>query len=68
MRDNVIQRLENLTGLDVTEVDITVKDHYFPSNRDKKDAHGRSRGRLELTGCQEPAARPSAASDSRGYA
>jgi uncharacterized alkaline shock family protein YloU len=39
MPDNVIQRVENLTGLDVTEV-ITVKDVYFPSKRDKKDAHG----------------------------
>ncbi len=68
MRDNMIQRVENLTGLDVTEVDITVKDHFFPSNRDKKDAHGSYRGRLELTGCQKPAARPSAASDSRGCA
>ncbi len=30
MRDNVIQRVENLTGLEVTEVNITVKDVFFP--------------------------------------
>jgi uncharacterized alkaline shock family protein YloU len=29
MRDNVIQHVENLTGLDVTEVNITVKDVFF---------------------------------------
>jgi hypothetical protein len=52
----------------VTEVNITVKDIFFPSSMDKKDAHGSYRGRLELTGCQKPAARPSAASDSRGCA
>jgi uncharacterized alkaline shock family protein YloU len=40
MHDNVIQRVENLTGLDVTKVNITVKDVFFPSKRDKKDAHG----------------------------
>jgi hypothetical protein len=68
MRYNVTSHVENLTGLDVTEINITVKDVFFPSSMDKKDAHGSYRGRLELTGCQEPAARPSAASDSRGYA
>src|ERR687894_56869 len=68
MRYNVTPRVRNLTGLDVTEVNNSVKDVFFPSSRDKKDAHGRSRGRLELTACQEPAARPSAASDSRGCA
>ncbi len=31
MRDNVIQRVENLTGLQVTEVNITVKDVFFPN-------------------------------------
>ena len=30
IRDNVIQRVENLTGLQVTEVNITVKDVFFP--------------------------------------
>jgi hypothetical protein len=52
----------------VTEVNISVKDDFFPSSKDKKDAHGSYRGRLELTGCQESSARPLAASDSRGCA
>ncbi|MCA1719484.1 MAG: Asp23/Gls24 family envelope stress response protein [Actinobacteria bacterium] len=30
MRDNVLRRVENLTGLEVTEVNITVKDIFFP--------------------------------------
>ena len=30
MRDNVIRRVERLTGLEVTEVNITVKDVFFP--------------------------------------
>lgn len=30
MRENVIRRIENLTGLEVTEVNITVKDVFFP--------------------------------------
>lgn len=30
MRDTVVQRVENLTGLEVTEVNITVKDVFFP--------------------------------------
>jgi uncharacterized alkaline shock family protein YloU len=30
MKDNVIQRVERLTGLEVTEVNITVKDVFFP--------------------------------------
>ena len=30
MRDNVIRRVERLTGLEVTEVNITVKDIFFP--------------------------------------
>ena len=30
IRDNVIQRVENLTSLQVTEVNITVKDVFFP--------------------------------------
>jgi uncharacterized alkaline shock family protein YloU len=29
MCDNVMLRVENLTGLDVTEVNITVKDAFF---------------------------------------
>ncbi len=29
MRDNVIRRVENLTGLEVTGVNITVKDVFF---------------------------------------
>ena len=31
--DNVIQRVENLTGLDVTEVNITAKDVFFPEQQ-----------------------------------
>ena len=30
MRDNVIQRIERLTGLEVIEVNITVEDVFFP--------------------------------------
>lgn len=33
MRDNVIQRVEGLTDLDVTEVNITVKDVFFPEQQ-----------------------------------
>ena len=33
MRDNVIQRVERLTGLKVTEVNITVKDVFFPQQQ-----------------------------------
>ncbi|CAN5186709.1 Asp23/Gls24 family envelope stress response protein [soil metagenome] len=33
MRDNVIQHVENLTGLQVTEVNITVKDVFFPQQQ-----------------------------------
>ena len=33
MHDNVIQRVENLTGLDVTEVNITAKDVFFPEQQ-----------------------------------
>jgi uncharacterized alkaline shock family protein YloU len=33
MRDNVIQRVENMTGLEVTEVNITVKDDFFPEQQ-----------------------------------
>jgi uncharacterized alkaline shock family protein YloU len=33
VRRNVINRLENLTGLSVTEVNITVKDVQFPEER-----------------------------------
>jgi len=33
MRDNVIQHVENMTGLEVTEVNITVKDVYLPEQR-----------------------------------
>ena len=33
MRENVIQRVENLTGLEVTEVNITVKDVFFPEQQ-----------------------------------
>ena len=33
MRDNVIQRVENLTGLDVTEVNTTAKDVFFPEQQ-----------------------------------
>ena len=33
MRDNVIHRVENFTGLDVTEVNITVKDVFFPEQQ-----------------------------------
>jgi uncharacterized alkaline shock family protein YloU len=33
IRDNVINRVENLTGLRVTEVNITVSDVQFPEER-----------------------------------
>ena len=33
MRENVIQRVENLTSLDVTEVNITVRDVFFPEQQ-----------------------------------
>ncbi len=33
MRDGVIQRVESLTGLQVTEVNITVKDIFFPNQQ-----------------------------------
>jgi len=33
MRDNVIQHVENMTGLEVTEVNITVKDVFLPEQR-----------------------------------
>jgi uncharacterized alkaline shock family protein YloU len=33
MRDQVIQRVEKLTGLEVTEVNITVKDVFFPDQQ-----------------------------------
>ena len=33
MRDNVIQHVENMTGLEVTEVNITVKDVFFPDQQ-----------------------------------
>lgn len=33
MRDNVIQHVENMTGLQVTEVNITVKDVFLPEQR-----------------------------------
>ncbi len=31
MRNTVIQRVESLTGLEVTEVNITIKDIFFPA-------------------------------------
>lgn len=33
MRNNVIRRVEKLTGLEVTEVNITVKDVFFPEQQ-----------------------------------
>jgi uncharacterized alkaline shock family protein YloU len=33
MHDNVVQRVENLTGLDVTEVNTTAKDVFFPEQQ-----------------------------------
>jgi uncharacterized alkaline shock family protein YloU len=33
MRDNVIQHVENMTALEVTEVNITVKDVFFPEQQ-----------------------------------
>ena len=33
MRDNVIQHVENMTGLQVTEVNITVKDVFLPEQQ-----------------------------------
>ena len=32
VRDNVIKRIEGITGLEVTEVDISVNDLYFPGD------------------------------------
>jgi uncharacterized alkaline shock family protein YloU len=39
VRDNVIKRIEGITGLEVTEVDISVNDLYFPGD----DTGGESR-------------------------
>jgi uncharacterized alkaline shock family protein YloU len=33
MRDNVIQHVENMTGLEVTEVNITMKDVFLSEQR-----------------------------------
>ncbi len=33
MRDNVVRRVERLTGLEVIEVNITVKDVFFPEQQ-----------------------------------
>lgn len=33
IRENAIQRVEGLTGLEVTEVNITVKDVFFPNQQ-----------------------------------
>jgi uncharacterized alkaline shock family protein YloU len=33
MRENVIRRVERFTGLEVTEVNITVKDVFFPEQQ-----------------------------------
>jgi uncharacterized alkaline shock family protein YloU len=33
MRDNVIQRVENMTGLEMTEINITVKDVFLPEQQ-----------------------------------
>jgi uncharacterized alkaline shock family protein YloU len=33
MRDTVIRRIENLTGLEVTEVNITVRDVFIPQGQ-----------------------------------
>ena len=39
VRDNVIKRIEGITGLEVTEVNISVNDLYFPGD----DTGGESR-------------------------
>ena len=39
VRDNVIKRIEGITGLEITEVDISVNDLYFPGD----DTGGESR-------------------------
>jgi uncharacterized alkaline shock family protein YloU len=38
VRDNVIKRLEGITGLSVTEVNIAVEDLYFPGDDDAEPA------------------------------
>ena len=39
VRDNVIRRIEGITGLSVTEVNVTVNDLYFPG--DEEPEHSR---------------------------
>jgi uncharacterized alkaline shock family protein YloU len=34
IRENVIKRIEGITGLSVTEVNVTVNDLYFPGDED----------------------------------
>jgi uncharacterized alkaline shock family protein YloU len=36
MRNTIIQRVENMTGLRVTEVNITVKDVFFPQQQQQQ--------------------------------
>ena len=34
VRDNVIKRIEGITGLSVTEVNVSVNDLYFPGDEE----------------------------------
>ena len=43
VRNNVINRVENLTGLRVTEVNITVNDVLFPEEERQAQAQEQSR-------------------------
>ena len=41
LRENIIRRIEGMTGLTVTEVNITVSDLYFPGDEAAAEpAHG----------------------------
>lgn len=38
VRDNVLRRIEDLTGLEVTEVNVTVAEIYFPEEQQEREA------------------------------
>jgi uncharacterized alkaline shock family protein YloU len=44
VRQNVINRVENLVGLNVTEVNVAVNDVFFPEQERQQEQH---RGELE---------------------
>lgn len=43
IRDNVLKRIQGITGLDVTEVNIAVNDLYFPGDDDQPEQIEQSR-------------------------